>query len=552
MQLNVLEGIHLRRMLLAGAALLESKKQEVNALNVFPVPDGDTGANMGLTVAAAVKEVEKVEQQLSRVAGALATGSLMGARGNSGVILSQLCRGFSHAIGSKETATAQEFARAMQAGVDTAYRAVMKPVEGTILTVAKEAAKAAIQAARMGEDIIGVLEAAVNKAAATLERTPDMLPVLKEAGVVDAGGKGLLFLLQGALQSLKGEQQDYAKTHFKDAPPPEIIDQPGLELKYQYCTEFILRGSNLRVDMIRNALCDMGDSVLAVGTEDLVKVHIHTNHPGQVLEYGLVQGTLHDIKIDNMAEQHREVVVSQKSVATKPEQPEVENALPLAECNETGISIIAVAVGEGMKAILASLGVEKVVEGGQTMNPSTEDIVRSIKECRFEQVIVLPNNKNVILAAKQAQEIVEREVVVIPTKSITQGIAALVAYNPLSSLAENAREMTATLGMVQTGEVTYAIRDSRYNGQEIKAGNILGLLDGELVEVGQEPAEIVITLLEQMVKAESEIITLYYGKDITSAAAEQLVQEVQAAYPHCEVEVYDGGQPLYYYIIAVE
>jgi DAK2 domain fusion protein YloV len=551
MQLKVLDGAHLRQMIYAGTALLEERKQEVNALNVFPVPDGDTGTNMGLTVAAAVREIEKGGRQLSQVAGALAMGSLMGARGNSGVILSQLFRGFSDAIGDKDIVTPIEFAQAMQKGVETAYRAVMKPVEGTILTVAKEGAKVALQSARRGDDIIGVMKMTIQKAALTLERTPEMLPVLKEAGVVDAGGKGLLLILEGALLAVLGEAKyESIETDFKVISEPDETVMPGQGLDFQYCTEFILKGTGLDLDGIRDSLGKMGDSLIAVGTENLVKVHIHSNHPGKILELGLRLGTLHDIKIDNMAEQHREAFGFDEAGQSKTTSQ--ENTPQRASETDPKISIISVAVGTGIKAILHSLGVQKVVEGGQTMNPSTEDLVRSIEECSSDEVIILPNNKNIILSAQQAQDMVSKKVLVIPTKNITQGISALVAYNPLVDIEENAREMTEALHMVQTGEITYAIRDSRYNGREIKAGDILGLIEGELIEVGREPEETALDLLNRMVGEESEIITLYYGQDRTMGQGEELAEEVMKLYPQCEVEVYDGGQPLYYYIISVE
>jgi DAK2 domain fusion protein YloV len=552
MQLQFLEGIHLRQMLLAGAALLQEKKGELNSLNVFPVPDGDTGTNMSLTITAAVREVERANGDLGSIAGALANGSLMGARGNSGVILSQLFRGFAASLEAKVKASPMDFALALQEGVKTAYRGVMKPVEGTILTVAKEGAKAALQAARRGDDILGVLESAIRQAEITLNRTPEILPVLKEAGVVDAGGKGLLCILQGALMGLNGEG-------FANLPHPGEVPLPVREgakegpasLAYQYCTEFIIKGQGLELEKIRVRLNDMGDSLIAVGTAELVKVHIHTNHPGQVLEVGLAQGTLHDVKIDNMAEQHREVL------AVHPPESDGSDSEPARAVmgggkGEEGIGVIAVALGEGITAILESLGVERVVGGGQTMNPSTEDLVRSIENSRYNKVILLPNNKNVILAAQQARDLTEKEVLVVPSKSIPQGIAALLAFNPEADLGANGREMTAALKGVKTGEVTYAVRDSRFNGQEIRAGDILGLIDGKLSILGQEPEEAVLKLLDQLVEDTSEILTIYYGEGVSSSAARQLATRVRDEYPQCEVEVYEGGQPLYYYIVAVE
>ncbi|HHY36750.1 MAG TPA: DAK2 domain-containing protein [Firmicutes bacterium] len=555
MQLHFLEGPHLRQMLLAGAALLQEKKEEINSLNVFPVPDGDTGTNMSLTMTAAVREVEKAKGELGSIAGALANGSLMGARGNSGVILSQLFRGFAAGLEGKVKASPLDFALALQEGVKTAYRGVMKPVEGTILTVAKEGAQAALAAARRGGDILAVLESTIRQAELTLERTPEILPVLKEAGVVDAGGKGLICILQGALLGLKGE--DLAGLSLPPEAPhpvPEGTGEGQVALAYQYCTEFIIKGHGLDLEKIRLQLSELGDSLIAVGTGELVKIHIHTNHPGQALEIGLAQGTLHDVKIDNMAEQHREVLAAQpqEPAGSEPESAPQDTAGTGEDEAEDGIGVIAVALGEGIAAILESLGAERVVDGGQTMNPSTEDLVRSIEKSRYNKVILLPNNKNIILAAQQAQALAEKEVVVVPSKSIPQGIAALLAFDPEADLETNGREMTAAMEGIKTGEVTYAVRDSSFNGQKIRAGDILGLLDGKLSVMGKEPAEVVLKLLAEMVEDSGEILTIYYGEGVSSTAARELADRIRETYPQCEVEVYEGGQPLYYYIVAVE
>jgi DAK2 domain fusion protein YloV len=548
MQLQFLEGQHLRQMLLAGAALLQERKEEINSLNVFPVPDGETGTNMSLTVTAAVREVEMAAGDLGSIAGALANGSLMGARGNSGVILSQLFRGFAAGLEGKVEASPMEFALALQEGVKTAYRGVMKPVEGTILTVAKEGARAALQAARRGEDILGVLESAIGQAEITLNRTPEILPVLKEAGVVDAGGKGLLCIMQGALLGLKGEDLAALSQPAEVLRPvQEGVGEEPAALTYQYCTEFIIKGHGLDIEKIRLRLSDLGDSLIAVGTGEVIKVHIHTNHPGQALEIGLEQGTLHDVKIDNMAEQHREVLAANPPEAAGPGIADSDEVQA-----EVGTGVIAVALGEGITAILESLGVERVIDGGQTMNPSTEELVRSIENSRYNKVILLPNNKNVILAAQQARDLTKKEVLVVPSKSIPQGIAALLAFDPEADLETNGQEMTAAIEEVKTGEVTYAVRDSSFNGQKIQAGDILGLIDGELSVLGQEPEEVVLKLLEQLVEDDGEILTIYYGEGVSSAAAQELAARVSDAYPQCEVEVYEGGQPLYYYIVAVE
>ena len=553
MQLEILKGVHLRQMLLASAALLQENKQELNSLNVFPVPDGDTGTNMSLTISAAVTEVEGTNDDLCNVVDALANGSLMGARGNSGVILSQLFRGFASSLEGKLSVQPLEFARALQEGVKTAYLGVMKPVEGTILTVAKEGAKAAMKAARRGEDIIGLLKIAIREAEETLARTPEMLPVLKEAGVVDAGGKGLLYILQGALEGLPPDKlispPAYVSPEIEGAEIKTALDKSPV-LEYQYCTEFIIKGEDLNVDKMREQLSTMGDSIMAVGTTKVVKVHIHTNHPGQVLELGLRQGTLHDLKIDNMAEQHREILdmSAQNNLSSTPKT----RADSAGKEEEEGLGVIAVALGEGMGNILRSLGVERVVSGGQTMNPSTEDLLYNIENSRYSSIILLPNNKNVILAAQQAQKLSNKHVYVVPTTTIPQGIAALLAFNPDASLEANGEDMSAVIGEIKTGEVTYAVRDSRFNGEEIKKGDIIGLAQGDIVAIGREPTEVVMGLMEHLVEETSEIVTIYYGEGATSTATEKLAVKIQNAYPHCDVEAYNGGQPLYYYILSVE
>ena len=555
MRLQILKGIHLRQMVLASAALLQENKLELNSLNVFPVPDGDTGTNMSLTLSAAVAEMESANNDLCHLVEALANGSLMGARGNSGVILSQLFRGFAASLEGKLEMQPLEFGQALQEGVKTAYQGVMKPVEGTILTVAKEGARAARMAARRGEDIIGVLKSTIREAEETLARTPEMLPVLKEAGVVDAGGKGLVYILHGALAGLSGDKITYLPDHVS----PEIVGleakigpDESLALEYQYCTEFIIKGEDLNVDKLRKQLSIMGDSIMAVGTTKVVKVHIHTNHPGQVLELGLAKGTLHDLKIDNMAEQHREVLDMSAGNNGFINYGLGEDSKGIKKAGEEGLGVIAVALGEGLGNILKSLGVERIVSGGQTMNPSTEDLLHHIEKSRYHNIILLPNNKNVVLAAQQAQKLSKKRVYVVPTTTIPQGIAALLAFNPDSGLEANGEGMSAVLGDVKTGEVTYAIRDSRFNGEEIKKGDILGLAQGDIVAIGQEPTEVVMGLVEHLVGKTSEIVTIYYGEKVPDSAARKLGEKIQNAYPHCDVETYNGGQPLYYYIISVE
>lgn len=530
-------GRHLRAMLQGAAAHLEKNKEQVNALNVFPVPDGDTGTNMHLTLTAAVKEAMQGPDGLSAVAAAASKGSLMGARGNSGVILSQLFRGLAQAWVDKTTAGPKDVAQGLVEATRTAYRAVLKPVEGTILTVARLAAREALGAARAGGDVEAVLKAAVAGAKEALAKTPLLLPVLREAGVVDAGGQGLVYILEGALGALAGAETTQPE---EDLPAPARAPreeaQPE-ELRYGYCTEVLLRGQKLDVGAIRAKLLGYGDSLLVVGGADAVKVHVHTNHPGQVLEELLAYGTLHDVKIDNMREQHREF----RAVA-----------VPAPARTEKALAVVAVAIGDGLKAAMEGLGADVVVSGGQTMNPSTEELLAAIETAPAKKVLVLPNNKNVILAAKQTEGLTQKEVAVVPTRSIPQGIAALLAFNPELGLAENAANMAAAAQKVKTGEVTYAVRSTRTNGHEIAAGDILGLVDDELVTVGQDVNQVTEEILSVMVGPDSELITVFTGQDLKPEAAEELFARVRERFKDCEVEFHAGGQPLYYYILAVE
>ncbi|NPV27732.1 MAG: DAK2 domain-containing protein [Firmicutes bacterium] len=546
MELQKIDGLTLRQMLWSGGRLLEENKAAVNALNVFPVPDGDTGTNMCLTMAQAIKETEKLSVlSVSKVCEAASAGSLMGARGNSGVILSQLLRGFAKEVEGKETLNAREFAVALQAAVSTAYQAVIKPVEGTILTVAREAAKAAGEAARRGVDVVGVLDAAITKGEQTLNRTPEMLPVLKRAGVVDAGGQGLMLILKGAKQALLGE--DARLPVVKDIAP-KLVEAPiptkpvTEEMAFQYCTEVIIKGQQLPLEKMQVDLSRFGDSLLVVGTSEMIKVHVHTNHPGQVLEYCLSRGTLHQVKVDNMQEQHREFLNDQmvplKSAGTAERQKL--------------IGLVAVAVGDGLIELLRSLGVDQIVEGGQTMNPSTEEIVSAVNQVTADKVIVLPNNNNIVLAAEQARSLVNKEVVIVPTKSILQGIAALIAFDPEAELDDNYRMMLDSIKQIKSGEITYAVRDCQIGDLVINTGDILGMVDGEIAVVDGDVSEAARTLISKMVDESSEMITIYYGQNVLLEDAQELKRTVQADFPDCEVELHYGGQPLYYYLISAE
>lgn len=534
-----INGLDLKKMLINGHGLLNKNKESINVLNTFPVPDGDTGTNMELTMRSALAELEKVrEDSVSSMAGALATGSLLGARGNSGVILSQLFRGFTRALEGKREIGPREFAAALQEGVNTAYKAVMKPVEGTILTVARESAKMAQAVAAKGADFETLMAEVVAHAAAVLEKTPDMLPVLKEAGVVDAGGKGLLHIYEGFLSYFRGEvieAEDTMAGIGQPAKPQEFFRTE--DIKFAYCTELVVKGSRLNPDHIREILSDLGDSLLAVGDDKVVKVHIHSNNPGQVLEKCLLFGTLHDIKIDNMHEQHQEILFESRA-----DEPQAAD----------GIAVIAVSAGEGLAKIFQSLGVNRIVMGGQTMNPSTEDFLQAVNEAPQRDIIILPNNKNIILAAEQVKDLSPKNIKVIKARTIPQGIAAMLAYLPDMSLDENEANMQAAIKKVKSGQVTYAICDSKINGKEIKENDIIAIADDELAAVGKDLEQVLKDLLFKMVDEDSDIITLYSGEAVDRESAEATRDKVAALFPDKEVELYEGGQPLYYYLVSVE
>ncbi len=539
MKYTALNAEELRKMLMAGAAALGRHKEEVNSLNVFPVPDGDTGTNMNLTVEAANREMAKhMSATIKQISDALSMGSLMGARGNSGVILSQIFRGLAKGLAEAESITPHVLAIALQMGVDTAYKAVIKPVEGTILTVAKGAARAAAKYSR-AEDLNTIMEKILHEAQNTLDRTPELLPVLKQAGVVDAGGKGLCYILEGWLDFLEGRSIAETPVPAADAPAAvEAID--GADLEFSYCTEFLLTGEDLNEDVFRRELCKHGNSLVVVGTSGLIKIHIHTNNPGLVLDFALGQGKeLQDIKIDNMRYQHREILIDPQADA------------PQAEAKLNGV--VTVAAGGGMEEIFKSMGADYVVRGGQTMNPSTEDFLQAIKKINAQRIIILPNNKNILMAAKQAAEVAGKPVVVIPTKTIPQGLTALLNYSSdEEDLTHLEAAMQEGLAKVKTGQVTYAVRDSVFDGQPIAEGNILGIADGKIVTVTENIDETTLNLVAEMVDEESELITLFYGEDLEREAAEKIAACLEETYPDHEVELHPGGQPLYYFIIAIE
>ncbi|HPZ92371.1 MAG TPA: DAK2 domain-containing protein [Bacillota bacterium] len=573
---TLLDAEDFARAISAGTEWLGANKELVNSLNVFPVPDGDTGTNMHLTLLAAVREISKVQgKTLSDIAEAVALGSLMGARGNSGVILSQLLRGFAKGVEGKTTLDVAGLARGLQVAASMAYKAVMKPVEGTMLTVARQAARSAVECKRNNLDMVQAVEKILNDAQDTLEKTPEMLPTLKEAGVVDAGGQGLVFFWEGFVKSIRGEavfarrdalvavpQRADSKVSARKAKEEE--KEPDLE--FRYCTEFLVKGKNLPLDMLRQNLTRFGDCVLVVGTDDVAKVHVHTNHPGQVLEHCIRLGELHEIKIDNMAYQHNEFEEAKSkrdrvvSIDSGDDEQDSRyksggagEAKPKEQKVEKPVGVVAVAVGEGLSEILKSLGADVIVEGGQTMNPSIEELRDAVYQVAAKSVIILPNNGNVILTADKVKEIVsDIETVVIPTKTIPQGVAALVTYNPSVDAESNRRSMEDMISQVSTGEVTYAVRASSVNGFSIDEKDFIGIKDGELCSTGKDRNEVAMSLVSQMVDSDTSLITIYHGKDIRSEDANELAERLADVYPYLEIEVHYGGQPVYYYIISAE
>ena len=534
---------------------LHENAEYVNSLNVFPVPDGDTGTNMNLSFTSGADRVSLSESdRVDEMGKDLAKGLLMGARGNSGVILSQLFRGFSKAMEGKETVNASEFAHAFSQGVETAYKAVMKPVEGTILTVARESAHAAIEKAKQTDDIIEIMEHVVESAKVSLANTPNLLAVLKEVGVVDSGGQGLLFIYQGFLESLTGKKVS-VKTKMAQADVTEIAHHENFEhighavstedIEFGYCTEIMVQlGAGETVtdefdyDVFRNHLNTVGDSLLVVADDEIVKVHVHTEYPGEVMNYGQKFGSLVKIKVDNMRLQHDEVLL--KGKATKEKEP----MKPYA--------VIAVAAGEGIYKLFNSLGVSTLIKGGQTMNPSTEDILKAIEEANAEKTIILPNNKNIFMAADQAAEVSDRDVIVVPTRTISQGLTAMLAFNDQVDLASNKESMTAELAYVKSGQITNAIRDTEIDGVEIKTDDFMGIVDGKIVLSQPGRKEAVLATLRKMIDEDSEIITLIYGEGTELAECEEISATIAEEYSDIEVEIQEGNQPVYSYLISVE
>lgn len=547
------------KMFLGGAKNLEAKKEWINELNVFPVPDGDTGTNMTLTITAAATEVGSLEKlTMESLAKCISSGSLRGARGNSGVILSQLLRGFTKGIKEQDELDVIDLANAMQKAVETAYKAVMKPKEGTILTVAKGAAQKAAELAQTVEDVEEFCRLVIEEAEAVLARTPDMLPVLKEAGVVDSGGQGLVEVLKGCYDALLGKEVDYSFGAPKKESPVRISAQTEAEIRFGYCTEFIImleKAYDEHTEQEFKAFLEsIGDSIVVVSDDDIVKVHVHTNDPGLAIQRALTYGSLSRMKIDNMRLEHEEKLIKDASrIAEEQKKKEEAQKKEKKEEPRKEMGFISVSIGEGVGEIFKGLGVDYLIEGGQTMNPSTEDMLEAIEKVNADNIFILPNNKNIILAANQASFLTsDKRVIVIPTKTVPQGITAMVNYIPEETPRENERRMQAEIQNVKTGQVTYAVRDTKIDDKEIHLGDIMGIGDAGILAVGKEIRETALAMMEEMVDADSEIIGVYYGEDVSEEDANALGEMLTEKYPDAEVEVHYGGQPIYYYVISVE
>ncbi|PTY79835.1 hypothetical protein B5V89_04560 [Heyndrickxia sporothermodurans] len=557
MAITSLDGKRFAEMVIMGANHLSNNANVVDALNVFPVPDGDTGTNMNLSMTSGAKEVQKnVQEHIGMVASALSKGLLMGARGNSGVILSQLFRGLGKAIENKKEISAKEFASALEAGVETAYKAVMKPVEGTILTVAKDAAKKGVEIAKNETDLVKVMEAVVQEAKKSLKRTPELLPVLKEVGVVDSGGQGLVFVYEGFLAELKGETLSTTSN-----PPISMNEMVNAEhhksvqsfmntedIKFGYCTEFRVKFAKDKLAAhpfseheFRNDLSHYGDSLLVISDDEIVKVHIHSEQPGEVLTYAQQYGQLINMKIENMRQQHSTIIDEMHNTLSSEQQVEKQE-----------YGIIAVSMGSGIGNLFKSIGANAIIEGGQTMNPSTEDILKAIDDVNAEKIIILPNNKNIIMAAEQAAQVASQEIIVIPSKTVPQGMAALLAFNPSLTLDENKNGMNEALQHVKTGQITYAVRDTTIDGITISKDDYMGIADGKIVGTNKNLVTATTSLLSNMLEEDDEIVTLIYGKDVSTNDVDEVVSYINQNYEDIEVEIHNGEQPLYSFIFSIE
>ncbi|ARD49261.1 DAK2 domain-containing protein [Sporosarcina sp. P33] len=548
-----INGLQFAKMVEMGSHHLHQNADYVDSLNVFPVPDGDTGTNMNLSMTSGAKETERhAQEHIGLTAQAFSKGLLMGARGNSGVILSQLFRGFSKQIEKESEVSVRQFAEALKYGVDTAYKAVMKPVEGTILTVAKDAANAAVQHMGDAQDLAGLLEIIVEEAKASLKRTPDLLPVLKEVGVVDSGGQGLVYVYEGFLACLKGEDlpekvtvqsmEDLVNTEHHRSVQSFMNSE---DIVFGYCTEFMVKLDSKKLldqpfdeAIFRQDLSELGDSLLVISDDEVVKVHIHTEEPGDALTYGQKYGSLTKMKIENMREQHSDIMDRDEASAVKPVQHKY--------------AIVTVSMGEGIAELLKSIGASAVIEGGQTMNPSTEDIVKAIQEIGAEKVLILPNNKNIIMAAEQAAEVLEIEAAVVPTKSVPEGLAAILAFNPEATVEKNAQSMKQASASIKTGQVTYAVRDTSIDGVTIHKDDFMGIAEGKITSSAPSLEDVTKRLVSSMIDEEDEIVTIIYGEDVSAEEAEKISAYIEEQFDHVDIELYAGKQPLYPYILSVE
>ena len=541
----------LSKMFLAGAGNIEAKKEFINELNVFPVPDGDTGTNMSLTIMAAAKEVAALENPtMETLAKAISSGSLRGARGNSGVILSQLFRGFTKAIRDTKEIDVLTLAGACEKAKETAYKAVMKPKEGTILTVARGIADKALELAETVDDLEEFIPQIIAHAEEVLAQTPEMLPVLKEAGVVDSGGQGLLEVIKGAYDAFLGKEIDYSQIAPSTSANVKVSAETNADIKFGYCTEFIIMTEKEFTDKDENDfkayLESIGDSIVCVADDEIVKIHVHTNDPGLAIQRALTYGQLTKMKIDNMREEHEEKLIREAEKVAKQEKEKAK-----AEQKEFGF--IAVSIGEGLNEIFKELGVDYIIEGGQTMNPSTDDMLNAIDEVNAKHVYIFPNNKNITLAANQAKSLVkDKEVIVIPTKTVPQGITAIINFVPDMSAEENEEAMMEAIKAVKTGQVTYAVRDTRIDDKEIHKDDIMGIGDSGILSVGTDIAATTKDMVAQLVDDESELISIYYGSDVSEEDAQSLTAEIEEMYPDIDIDTHMGGQPIYYYVIAVE
>ena len=559
MEVSTINAAVFAKMFLAGAKNLEAKKEWINELNVFPVPDGDTGTNMSMTIMSAAKAVSELENPtMKELAKAISSGSLRGARGNSGVILSQLFRGFTKVIAEYDELDVVILTEAMQKAVETAYKAVMKPKEGTILTVAKGAANKALELCDDTVDIVFFVDDVIKEADHVLSKTPDMLPVLKQAGVVDSGGQGLVQVLKGGYDSLIGKEIDYSiEGSAASAGVMKITAETEADIKFGYCTEFIIVLNQPLTEKqeheYKNFLESIGDSIVVVADDEIVKTHVHTNDPGLAIQEALKHGSLSKIKIDNMREEHQEKLIKDAEKLAKEQKEEETKKEEKAEEPRKEMGFISVSIGAGVNEIFNGLGVDYIIEGGQTMNPSTEDMLNAIDHVNADNIFILPNNKNIVLAANQAASLVEdKKIIVIPTKTIPQGITALINFIPDQSAEENAERMTEELENVKTGQVTYAVRDTVIDDKEIKQGDYMGIGDKSILAVGKDIKSTTEDMVAEMVDEESAIICIYYGEEVTEEDANALGAALEEKYPEVEVEIHFGGQPIYYYVISVE